>query len=136
MEKELFKIIKDVTEGMLKSPGAGAQRAMVVIAALNENKNIPWDRLTKFKVEWVSRTKDDALCPEIKMEFYKNNNTADAHDGHGKVVIDDDVHVYPERPDLDGPEVTLCDLKLEEANYLYTEKLGVTCAACLVRMEI
>jgi hypothetical protein len=135
MEKTFLKMMNTIVEEAMKSPGAGAQRAVAVIGTLGTKEEIPWDRISKFKVGWVNMS-DGTVFPNIELEFYKNNNTADVHDGYGKVVIDDDVHVYPERPDLDGPEVTLCDLRLEEANYLYTEKLDVTCPACLARMEI
>lgn len=76
MEKQLLKMLESFTEEALKHPGAGAQRAMAVIGALGTKGEVPWDRLSEFKVNWVSITEDDALCPEIEMKFYEKDNTA------------------------------------------------------------
>lgn len=135
MEKALMKMVKDLTDAAITHPGAGAQRAIAVLGTLGANKSVPWDRLAKFKVDWVSRTKDDALCPEINMEFHPKDDIVVIADGYGKVVIDDDVHIRTNCQVLDD-ETTLCGLKLNEANFLHTERLGVTCAACLAKVGI
>lgn len=141
MEKELIDLLKTVTEEMVRHPGAGAQRAMAVIGALGTKGEVPWDRLSEFKVNWVSITEDDALCPEIEMKFYEKTDVVVIPAGYGKVYIHGDdkeevhiIHDLPE-PAVDSTH-TICGQRLHPINTVYTAKLSVTCAACLAKVGV
>lgn len=141
MEKELIDLLKTVTEEMVKHPGAGAQRAAAVIGALNTNTAIPWHMLAKFKVNWVSRTTDEALCPEVEMEFHKRDDVVVIPTGYAKVYVHGDskeeVHIVHGLPEPAGDSShTICGQKLHPINTVYTDKLDVTCPACLIKVGV
>ena len=67
--EQALSIYKDAIASLMASPGKGAERAVAVIVALNANKEIPWDRVSKLKVGWIHI--DREIFPEIDMEFHK-----------------------------------------------------------------
>lgn len=146
MEQKLLDMISALSEGMIKHPGAGAQRVMAVMGALSANGNIPWDRLSKFKVDWVSRTKDDALCPEIEMEFHEGPKyppspwAAEDFPGHNKVLIhdghDDNTHLTEQDSDLTNTVETMCGKRMHAASTTFAHKMPVTCTVCLAKVGV
>lgn len=140
MERKLLDMISALSEGMIKHPGAGAQRVMAVIGALSANENVPWDRLSKFKVEWVSRTKDDALCPQIDMEFYPEDDIVVIAADYQKVLIheeeDGEVHVVAEP--FVSADKTLCGQKLHSISsvHIVNDKIPATCKDCLAKVGV
>ncbi len=71
LEKAL-SIYGDTIASIMASPGKGAERAVAIIVALNANKDIPWDRVSKFEIEWDLRSGE--YFPKMNMEFHKSAN--------------------------------------------------------------
>ena len=67
--EQALSIYKDAIDGLIASPGKGAERAVAVIVALNANKEIPWDKVSKLTINWIHI--DREIFPEIDMEFHK-----------------------------------------------------------------
>jgi len=140
MEKALLKTINKIAEEMMKHPGAGAQRAIAVLSTLSANQAVPWNRLSKFKVNWVSRTKDDALCPEVEMEFHPEDDIVVIAADYQKVLIheeeDGEVHVVAE-PFIDAKE-TLCGQRLHPISsvHIVNDKIPATCKDCLAKVGV
>jgi hypothetical protein len=145
MEKAFLKMMNTIVEEAMKSPGAGAQRAVAVIGTLGTKEEIPWDRVSKFKIGWVNMS-DETVFPNIELEFHEGPKyppspwTAEDFPGHNKVLIHEapnsNTHLVEQNTHTTTTIETLCGKQIHTAVTAFADKMPVTCTACLEKVGV